>query len=250
MSRFSAVRAAAFALALVFTTHQAAAMSVRPMVLDLQTSGRGMSQVVSVENNSEHPLPVELNVQELRFDHSGNPQTGRDPGDLVVFPAQALIQPGQAQTFRIQYVGDAGLDKSRHYYITVAQLPVRLSPGQSGIQVLYNFNVLASVGPQHSKSALRVLSAEVGRNEAGKPVPLVTLGNDSVTYGYLSSGELRILEKDGTGREVFRRTLTGPEIQQMLGMGLMASAQTRQFALPLVLPAEDGTVTVQFVPGK
>jgi fimbrial chaperone protein len=231
MSRFSAVRAAAFALALVFTTHQAAAMSVRPMVLDLQTSGRGMSQVVSVENNSEHPLPVELNVQELRFDHSGNPQTGSDPGDLVVFPAQALIQPGQAQTFRIQYVGDAGLDKSRHYYITVA-------------------HVLASVGPQHSKSALRVLSAEVGRNEAGKPVPLVTLGNDSVTYGYLSSGELRILEKDGTGREVFRRTLTGPEIQQMLGMGLMASAQTRQFALPLVLPAEDGTVTVQFVPGK
>ena len=39
---------------------QAAAMTVQPVVLDLQTSGRGMSQVITVENTFSTPLPVEL----------------------------------------------------------------------------------------------------------------------------------------------------------------------------------------------
>src|SRR3546814_13905099 len=56
--------------------------------------------------------------------------TSQDPGDLVVFPAQAVIQHGQSQVFRVQYVGDAELDKSRHYYVTVAQLPVQLPQGE------------------------------------------------------------------------------------------------------------------------
>src|SRR3546814_20986798 len=65
--------------------------------------------------------PVELRVEGLVFDANGTRGTSQDPGDLVVFPAQAVIQPGQSQVFRVQYVGDAELDKSRHYYVTVAR---------------------------------------------------------------------------------------------------------------------------------
>jgi fimbrial chaperone protein len=224
------------------------AMTVQPVVLDLSTAGRGMSQVVTVENTFTNPLPVEMRIESLAFDEQGAHGTGKDPGDLLVFPPQALIQPGQTQTFRIQYVGDPGLTESKHYYVTVAQLPVKLPEGQSAIQILYNFQVLVSVGPMGVKPALAVTGAELGKNDAGKPVPILTVTNGSKAHGYLSHGRLRIIERDASGKEVFRKTLPGPEIQQTIGFGLVTSGQTRKITVPVVLPVEGGTVEAQFTP--
>ena len=172
----------------------AQAMTVQPVVLDLQTAGRGMSQVVTVENTFANPLPIEIRIQELEMTVDGVKQTGTDPGDLLVFPPQALIEPGQTQTFRVQYVGDPELAKSKHYYITVAQLPVKLPEGQSAIQILYNFQVLVSVAPNSGKTSLAVNGAAIGKNDAGKPVPVVSVANSSNTHGYLSGGNLRLVE--------------------------------------------------------
>ena len=251
MSKFTAVRAlGALAILAVLAAPalDAVAMTVQPVVLDLQATGRGMNQVVSVINDSSNPLPIELEVHELFISANGTQSTGKDPGDLVIFPPQALIQPGQTQTFRVQYVGDGALARSKHYQIKIAQLPVALPKGQSHIQVLYNFVVLASVGPQSAKPALRILSTDVGTNDAGKPVPVVTVSNDSKTYGYLSRGKLRIIGTDQAGKEVFRQTFSGSELQQSLGMGLVGSGQQRQFILPVVLPSEGRTIAAQFTP--
>ena len=117
---------------------EAKAMTVQPVVVNLTSQGSGMSQVVKVENTFATRLPVELQIEELRFDGETLVNTHADPGDLLVFPPQAFIEPGQTQTFRIQYVGDPELAKSKHYYVTVAQLPVQLPEGQSAIQILYN----------------------------------------------------------------------------------------------------------------
>lgn len=230
----------------VLVVQSAMAMTVQPVVVDLQVSGRGMSQVVTVENTFSTPLPVELRVQELELTTEGLKPTGKDPGDLLVFPPQALIQPGQTQTFRVQYVGDPALAKSKHYYITVAQLPVKLPEGQSAIQILYNFQVLVSVAPSGAKPKLTVQSAEIGKNAAGKPVAIVTMQNQSMVHGYLSGGRLRIVEKDASGKEVFRRTLSGAEIQQTIGFGLVGGDLTRRVQVPVELPTANGTVTADF----
>ncbi len=224
----------------------ATAMTVQPVVIDLQTAGRGMSQVVTVENTFANPLPVEITIQELDLTTDGVKPTGRDPGDLLVFPPQALIEPGQTQTFRVQFVGDAELAKSKHYYITVAQLPVKLPEGQSAIQILYNFQVLVSVAPGGAKPQLTVQGAEIGRNAEGKPVPIVTVANASNAHGYLSGGQLRIVEKDAAGKEVFRRTLSGAEIQQTIGFGLIGGGQSRRVTVPVELPQAGGSVEASF----
>ncbi|MES2044425.1 MAG: fimbria/pilus periplasmic chaperone [Pseudomonadota bacterium] len=228
--------------------YQAEAITVKPLVVDLKTSGRGINQIVSVENTAATAVPVQLTVQELVVESGETHGTGKDPGDLVVFPPQALIQPGQTQTFRVQYVGDPALTRSKHYYITVAQLPVKPKAGESAVQVVFSFQVLVSVGPQGAKPALHVQSTGVSKNDAGKPVPVITVANDSSTYGYLSHGKLRIIEKDAAGREVFRQTLSGPEIQQQLGMGLITSGQERKFTLAGVLPLTEGTIEAKFTP--
>ena len=239
---------AAFAAAIVLPQQLAVAMTVQPVIINLKQSGNGMTQIITVENTFATPLPVELRVQSLEFDQSGIKETGKDPGDLLIFPPQALIQPGQTQSFRVQYVGDPDLKTSKHYYVTVAQLPVKLPAGQSAIQILYNFQVLVSIAPMGAKPAIKVQTAEIGHNEAGKPIPLVTLSNTSAAYGYLSEGRLRIVEKDAAGKEVFRRTLSGPETQQTIGFGLVGANQTRRMSLPIELPVDGGSVDVSFTP--
>jgi fimbrial chaperone protein len=239
---------AAFAAALILPQQIAVAMTVQPVIINLKQSGNGMTQIITVENTFATPLPVELRVQSLEFDENGVKETGKDPGDLLIFPPQALIQPGQTQSFRVQYVGDPELKTSKHYYVTVAQLPVKLPAGQSAIQILYNFQVLVSIAPTGVKPAIKVQSAEIGHNPAGKPIPLVTLSNTSAAYGYLSEGRLRIVEKDAAGKEVFRRTLSGPETQQTIGFGLVGANQTRRMSLPIELPVDGGSVDVSFTP--
>ena len=234
------------ALAGALPAPAALAMTVQPVVIDLQTSGRAMSQVVTVENTFASPLPVELTIQELELTADGVKQTGKDNGDLLVFPPQALIPAGQTQTFRVQYVGDPDLKRSRHYYITVAQLPVKLPQGQSAIQILYNFQVLVSVEPQGMKPAITVTSATIGHDAKGKPVPLLTVGNTSGAHGYLANGHLRIVEKDASGKEVFRRTLSGAEIQQTMGFGLIGGNQTRKVTVPVELPQDGGSIDASF----
>ncbi|HEY5712500.1 MAG TPA: fimbria/pilus periplasmic chaperone [Allosphingosinicella sp.] len=224
------------------------AMTVQPVVLNLTTSGRGMSQVITVENTFANPLPVEMRIQSLTLDQNGVHGTGTDPGDLLVFPAQAMIQPGQTQTFRVQYVGDPALASSKHYYVTVAQLPVQMPAGQSAIQILYNFQVLVSVSPAGVRPAITVTGAEVAHDAENHPVAAITVTNSSTAHGYLSNGRLRIVQRDGSGREVYRRTYPGPELQQTIGFGLIGAGQTRRIVVPVTLPADGGTVEAQFTP--
>lgn len=238
------------ALALTMNPTPAVAMTVQPVVINLTTSGRGMTQVITVENTFATTLPVELRIQELIVNEDGVTLTGNDPGDLLVFPPQALIEPGQTQSFRVQYVGDPDLAASKHYYITVAQLPVKLPEGQSAIQILYNFQVLVSVAPTGAKPALSVKSAEIGHNADGKPIPIIVLGNAAAAHGYLSDGRLRIIQRDASGAEVFRQSLSGPEVQQTIGFGLVGANQTRRISVPIVLPVDGGTVEASYSPER
>jgi fimbrial chaperone protein len=242
------VAAAAAAVSALAIAGAVVAMTVQPVVVDLTTSGRGMSQALTVENTFTNPLAVEMRVEDLNLTTTGVESANKDSGDLLVFPPQTLIQPGQTQSFRVQYVGDPRLARSKHYYVTVAQLPVQLPEGQSAIQILYNFKVLVSISPDSAKPALKVDSARVGKNAAGKPVPSITVSNTSNAHGYLSKGRLRLIVKNSADREVLRRTLSGPEIQQTIGFGLIGAGQTRQIMVPVEIPVEGTSVDAQFTP--
>ena len=229
---FKKAKSVLIALMIAITAASPAlAMTVQPVVLNLTTGGRGMTQVVTVTNTFAYPLAVEMRAEELTVDANGVRSTGQETDDLIIFPPQALIQPGQTQTFRVQYVGDPALATSKHYYVTVAQLPVQVEQGQTAVQVLYNFQVLVSVAPQNAKPAIRVEATEIS-NDDGHALPVVTFGNPAAAHGFLSDGRLRIVQRDATGREVFSRTLSAPEVQQAIGYGLIAAGQTRRVTLP------------------
>ena len=238
---------AALSAIALFNVSAALAMTVQPVVVNLKPIGNGMSQSVMVHNSFAAPLPVELRIEELTFENNIMTSTHKDPGDLLVFPPQALVKPGQTQSFRIQYTGDPELARSKYYYVTVAQLPVKLTPGQSAIQILYNFQVLVSIAPNGLHPALSVVSAALSTDARGKKVPVITLTNPSQAHGYLSNGRLLISERDTAGKEVFRKTLSGPEILQIVGFGLVGAQTTRTITIPIETPEAAGTIDAKFI---
>src|SRR3546814_2915355 len=106
--------------------------------------------------------------------------------------------------------------------------------------------VVASGQPRHGKPDLKITGTKIGRNADGHAVPIVTVANSSDTHGYLSRGRLTIVQRDASGRELIRQTLTGPDIQQGAGYGLIGGNEMRSFTLPLELPAEIGTIEARF----
>jgi fimbrial chaperone protein len=247
---YRSLRCLTLGLFAFFAPLSATAMTVQPVVIDLTTLGQGMSQVVTVENTFANPLPVEIRVEGLDFDANGAKGNGKDDNNLLVFPQQALIQPGQKQAFRVQWVGDPALMRSQHYFVTIAQLPVQLPDSQSAIQILYNFQMLASVAANGKVPALRVLSAQTVAGADNKQTVTMEVENSADTYGYLSQGRLTVVAKDATGKDVLRRTLDASEIQQTIGFGLIGPGQRRRVALPVEVPTEGGRVEVIFTPQR
>lgn len=255
-----ALLAVALTLVGVLTT-VALAMTVQPVIVDMKPSGRGMSATVAVQNTFTTPLPVGIAIQSLEFDEKGVKPTGKDPGDLLVYPVQALIPPGQTQTFRVQWAGDPQLAQSKHYYVTVAQLPVKLPEGQSAIQILYNFQVLVNVAASDAKARLAIVSAapvmadvkpapgQPAPKEAPpkQPQPEVVVRNDGANYAYLSRATVEITEEDATGKQIFDKTLTPNEMQQTLGFGLIGPNTQRRVVIPVTLPSASGTVKVHIL---
>jgi len=234
--------AAASAVALT----PALATTVQPIVIDLSTAGSGMSRTITVENTNADRLPVEIRIDSLAFGDDGVTVEGPS-SDLSVFPAQAVIEPGRTQTFRVQWAGGA-IERSKSYYVTVAQAPVALPRGESAIQVLYNFQVLVSVAPPQARANLQVDSASVGRGADGNPAPVVVVRNDSAAHAYLSQGTLSLVARNAQGTVTFERTLTPADIQQSIGYGLVGPGQRRSLVLPISLPAGSGSLEARFLP--
>jgi P pilus assembly chaperone PapD len=200
---------------------------------------------VRVENNGPNPLPVEIRIVETDFTPETVGASDRASEDIMAFPPQAIIPPGETQVFRLQYVGDPSSDRSKHYYAEVAQLPVELPEGQSAIQILYNFQVMVNVASLTAGNpALTVLSAEIVQNAEGKNVAAFTVRNSSLNYGYLSTGSLTIRHTDAAGKETVRRTLASNDIQQTIGFGLVGPEMTRKFVSPVEVGSADGRVEV------
>ena len=230
-----------------------AAMTVQPVVVDMTMTGRQMSAPVRVENNGPNPLHVEIRIVETDFAVDAVGASDRPSEDVLAFPPQAIIPPGETQVFRLQYIGDPGSDRSKHYYAEVAQLPVELPEGQSAIQILYNFQVMVNVAsPIATPPALTIESTEIVQNAEGKNMAAFTVRNSGTNYGYMSSGSLTIRHTDAAGNETVRRTLSGNEIQQMIGFGLVGPEMTRRFVSPVEVGSADGRVeaTLQMPRGR
>jgi fimbrial chaperone protein len=224
---------------------RASAMSVRPVTLDLSTTGNNIGQI-SVVNDGATPLPVEVLVSRMELNEAGEMTTRPAGDDFSIFPPQALVPPGASQNFRLQWVGDPQMQQSQSYVFSVNQVPVRLPKIKSGVQVVFNFATIVNVAPSGGRAALDLVSTGIGKDDKGKPHPALTVKNPGNVHAKLTDATIKV--SGGAWSE----TLRPEQLRQAMGLGLVQPGKTRRFLLPLDLPAGVNQVTasIDYKPAK
>lgn len=238
MRLFNFIAASILCLTLAFS---AKAMTVTPVVFDMDTVGREARANIRVTNTGESPLPVAITFNEARVSSTGEVTKTPAEEDFIIFPFQATIEPGETQIFRVQYLGDPDIPQSKTYIFSVAQQPVDLPDGVSGFQILYNFEVIGSITPINGKPDLSIARTDIETDKDGVRRPVVYLKNDSNTHAYLSGTRLDLQARNSAGRIVWSKRYSPQEITQTIGIGLVQPGVERRFILPVNLE-ESGTV--------
>lgn len=236
----------ALALGLLMSS-AANAAQVTPLNVEVNANNSGTANQFTLTNDSPEPIPVEIEFTRIAIDADGKvTEVAGGENDLLVLPQQALVPAGQTQTFRVQYVGDPGIAQSLSYFVSVVQVPVRLPEGTSGIQMLYNFRVLANVAPLAGSASISIQGTDLTSKD-GKTHPVMLVHNAGNKHAMLSTlTETRVIQTDASGREIFNETFGAARSVDLFGLGLVPPNSTRRFVLPIDLPASSGKVTIGF----
>jgi len=247
-----------FSLATTFP-NAAMASRVSPMIIDMTPTGRASVGRVELTNDADRAIAYE--VQMMRGDVSLTGELALTPADeqFLVFPPQSVIEANSQQVFRIQYVGEEALDASQIYYLAIRQVPVAFDEGQNQVQVVVNYNVLVNVVPDGTNPQPAVREAryverpkqadDAADNSADTPPAdagsensqtvaeterglLVDLGNDGSRYYFAGRANWTITAQTAEG-EVFELKLSGREVSQHTGVGVVGPGKTRQFFIPI-----------------
>ncbi len=228
----SVVAAALLALAEVTP---AQAFNVQPLALEMVAIGGHSRATLQVVNDGAKPIPVEISVRKLDIGADGKKTEAAAGDEFMIFPPQAVIPPGATQSFRVQWVGEPDIKKSQGYMIYVNQLPVKSQTGESGVQMVVNFGVIANVAPAGAQSGLKLVSAEAGSDGKKRGVA-VTVENPTAMYSYFSDARLTL--ESGSWRKV----IDSSELRQLIGYAIVQPGKTRRILVLADVPAGAGKI--------
>jgi fimbrial chaperone protein len=253
---------AAFAMGLA---PDAQAMRVSPMVAEMSSTGTGAVTRIEVQNLNRSNLPFETRITQIDYDAAGNLTETPADGDFLVFPPQGVLPPGARQVVRLQWVGAPNPPASKAYYLSVNELPVKLTPGAAGatgaqVQVIYHMKALVTVAPPGAKPNVSVASAVptmiVPKSPPGSPPPdlkktppapgvEVVVHNTGMRYAMMAGTKWTI---DGTGIDgkPVHIVLTQDDLSRDFGVGYLAPlGGQRTFQVPTP-PLRPGSIKVSF----
>lgn len=227
----SMVRLAILAvLALGARASDALAVTVAPMQIEMVSTGGRSHATVSVVNNSDQPLPIEVVASRMSMDESGNPKMSKASDEFLLMPPQAMIPPRATQNFRIQWLGEPVLQSSQSFYIFFNQVPLKSPPGKAAVQVVMSMGVMVNVAPPHGRADLRVVGTGIATDAHGKRHPMIIVQNHSNVHGLLPQGTVHLAAGNWT------ETLPPGLLSETIGSGLVQPGKRRKFVLPVDVP--------------
>ena len=220
----------------------AAAFKLTPIEMEFAPSGRGATQTFIIENPGAAPEAIELRTFTRDMDAMGEDVLVEDIDNFVVFPAQVILQPGQEQAIRVQWIGDPAPTQELAYRLIAEQLPIDLGEAQEeGGQMKLLVRYIASlyVVPDGARPEIALVSAGPAADGAGLEL---VFENSGTAHALLSDLVLTIR---GGGDEV---VLGKDQLETVSGQNVLAG-HTRHFVLPWPAGIAAGPVEVDFTYG-
>lgn len=169
-----------------------AAYSVSPSLLQLRPTGQGASAFLHLANRTAHPVALDIAVHPHGRDLEGRalPLPREEASDdILVYPSQLVLLPGDAASAQIRWIGPPALDRERAYTLVTRQVPIprdQAEPEPSDalridVTVLMNYEVRLYVTPPGAAPRMVIESVSAHASapddpEAGLEIMLHNLG--------------------------------------------------------------------------
>lgn len=222
--RAGAGGALALAAMLLFWPAAAEAFQLVPITQTFDPIGRGANKTFRLENPDGREATVILRVTSREMGIDGQEKT-EESDDFIVFPTEAIVQPGGVQIVRVQYVGPTDLKQEVAYRIIAEGAPITSAPGSaSQILIAVRYAGTIYVSPPGVKPQIDLESAGPAAGSGARQMEVI-LRNGGTGHGLLVDPVLTV-SKGGVERK-----LSGDALKAIAGENVLAGGK-RRFLVP------------------
>lgn len=236
-TRFSALLGVVIVLA-VLIIPTAEAFQLRPMTVTMNAAEQPPRTTFEVRNTTDAPIAVQMRVSTRRIDSSGTEFNDDASDELQIFPSQLILRPGQTQTVRVRWMGEAVTSEERSFRVVAEQLPINLdgeNQEATGISMMLRYRAALYVAPPEASADVQVTEID-----AQGDVIRVRVENRGTAHQLLSDGTLMVKAE---GREI---ALDAREIDAVATVNLLPGNE-RWVAIPReVFPAVPDEISFVF----
>lgn len=199
--------------------------------------GRQAVQTFKVENPGAQPVAVEISVHARGMAAGGEDVLAPELEAFIVFPDQIVLQPGEAQSVRVQWTGDAAPTTEQAYRLMAEQLPITLGneTAGSGLKLMVKYLAALYVRPAEPAAVLSATITPEIRD--GAKVAVIKVGNTGNAHAVLQAP---MVEVSAGGGAV---TYTAEQRESVHGKNVLAGVE-RELLLPWSPALDGGALTV------
>ncbi len=241
----AALRIFALLLVLCMPAH---AMKFSPIEMTFSPSGRESVRTFRLENDTSEPVAVEISVFVRGMAADGSDELEPSDDDFIIVPEQMVLDSGDVQWIRVQWIGNPNPDKEMAFRLVAEQLPIDIGdqPEVEGgvIRLLVRYLASVYVVPRGAEADVSVISSlEATDSESGSKL-LVDLKNTGTAHKILDEVHLTI--KSLINQELTTISLSAEELTELGGRNILAGATRRiELTWPEHLPAGPVEVTLE-----
>lgn len=181
--------------ALLVGAVNALAFKLSPMVVSFSPNGSKATQVLTLENNANEKVPVQIEVFSRETDSQGE-EIRKPTEDFNVYPEQLVLLPNEKRNVRVTYTAGKSGAVEQSYRIVATQVPVEFKDHnakthakKTSLNFLIQYVASAYVTPDGIYAKVLVKDAQL---VSGKKLA-VTIANEGTAHKVLKAKTLRVL---------------------------------------------------------
>ena len=228
---------------LLVASVNALAFKLSPMVVNFAPNGSKATQVLTLENNANEKVPVQVEVFTREVDDKGE-EVRKPTEDFNVYPEQLVLLPNEKRNVRVTYTAGKNAGVEQAYRIVATQVPVefkdrnaKAQTKKTSLNFLIQYVASAYVAPDGVFPKVIIKDS----NLVSSKKLAVTIANEGSAHKVLKAKTLRVL----AGKDKLIEVTNPTELDAV--NFLAKTERTITFTLPKEVKVDKSTkITAEF----
>ena len=224
----------ALLLILVLIATHVSGLNLEPLSREFSPHGRGRQQTFRIHNNQSSDIAVRLRMFSRSLEIDGSERREDIHDEFTVFPQQVVLAPGQTQVIRVQWNGEASVERERAFRLLAEQVPVEdrrgeFDGGRDGLSLSFMYRYLASVyvTPSGAEPEVTLVEHSLGQEDGGMRALALDFLNAGGRHMIVNSATVTLeYERQNGSREALE--FANEQLDVLFRRNLLAGASVRQ----------------------